>query len=164
LEGAKRYPLKGKELARIVEFLTTHVRGLRVIITGESNGTVIVDRAMNVLRDNPRVYSIQAGVPCWHKPTTLDRTLVLNTNGIVPDTFNRGDVHTVLWTTLKWWLGLCPPEDNPGTILSWLRAPGHDYSWQYLHVSGSIVKFLEENFGVRSNNFLFQGGLECRIK
>lgn len=163
-EGAVRYPLKGKDLARRVEFLTANVPNLRVIIAGESNGSVIVDSAMNILHDNPRVYSIQTGSPCWHRPTMLDKTLLLNDNGLTRDTFNRGNVAVVIWATIKDRLGLYRPEDCPGHVLSWLRAPGHDYSWRYPLVRSAVVTFLEENFGVRSDNLLFQGGLECRIK
>ena len=150
LEAAARYPQKAKELAKRVEFLTDHVPNLKVIVAGESTGTVITDRTMCLLQDNPQVYSIQTGTPFWHKPTVLDKTLLMNSNGKSIDTFSYGDVRAVLWATVKSWFGLSSPEDNPGTLLSWLRAPGHDYSWQYPGVSSEVVKFLEKNFGVKN--------------
>jgi hypothetical protein len=150
IEGATRYPSKAKELATRVEFLTDHIPNLRVIVTGESNGTVISDCTMTILRDNPQVYSIQTGTPFWHKPASLDRTLLMNSNGKTIDTFSYGNVSAVIWATVKNWLGLLSPEDNPGTILSWLRAPGHDYSWEYPGVCVEVMKFLEENFGAQN--------------
>jgi hypothetical protein len=146
-EAATHYPSKAKELAKRVEFLTDHIPDLKVIIAGESTGTVITDNTMSILRDNSRVYSIQTGTPFWHKPTALDRTLVMNSNGKTIDTFSYGNVRAVLWATVKGWFGLSSLEDSPGTILSWLRAPGHDYSWQYPGVCSEVVKFLEANFG-----------------
>lgn len=148
-EAAVRYPLKARELARQVQFLTDHIPNLGVIIAGESNGTVIADSAMRILQDNPQVYSIQTGTPFWHKPTSLDRTLLMNSNGRTIDTFSYGKVSTVIWTTVKGWFGLSSAAEHPGRILSWLRAPGHDYSWQYPGVCAEVVKFLGKNFAVR---------------
>lgn len=143
------YPSKAKNLAYRVEFLTNHIPDLRVIVTGESDGTVISDSAMNILRNNPQVYSIQTGPPFWHKPIMLDRTLVLDNNGRTPDTFSQGDVPTMLWASLKDLLGLPQPEEKSGRILDFLLAPGHDYWWQYPTVYSEITNFLEKNFGFK---------------
>ena len=149
VEVTTRYPSKAKDLAHRVEFLTEHIPDLRVIVAGESNGTVISDCAMNILQDNPQVYSIQTGPPFWHKNVVLDRTLMLYSNGIATDTFSEGDIPVMLWVSLKDWLGLSQPDEVPGTVMRYLRAPGHDYSWQYPQVSFQITGFLEENFGIK---------------
>lgn len=146
-EALARYPHKAKDLAWRVEFLTDHLPNLRIIVAGESTGTVISDKTMVILKDKAQVYSIQTGTPFWHKPTALDRTLLMNSNGRGVDTFSYGNVPAMIWATVKGWFGLTSPEDNPGSILSWLKAPGHDYSWQYPGVCTEVQKFLEENFG-----------------
>jgi hypothetical protein len=146
-EAATRYPHKSKDLAWRVEFLTDHLPNLRVIVAGESTGTVISDKAMGILKDRPQVYSIQTGTPFWYKPTALDRTLLMNSNGRGIDTFSYGNVPAMIWATVKGWFGLTSPKDNPGNILSWLKAPGHDYSWQYPGVCSEVVDFLDDNFG-----------------
>ena len=148
VEMVTSYPAKAKELACRVEFLTNHVPDLRVIVTGESDGAVISDRSMSILRYNPQVYSIQTGPPFWHEPIMLDRTLVLDNNGRTPDSFSRGDIPTMLWVSLKDLLGLPQLEEESGRILKFLRAPGHDYRWQYPKVYSQITDFLEENFGI----------------
>lgn len=148
-ETAGAYSSKAQDLARKVDFLTSHVPDLKVIIAGESNGTIISDSAMSLLKDNPRVYSIQTGPPVWHRTAPLDRTLVLDTNGVVPDTFARGDLPGVIYATIRSMLGLAP-NDNPGRILKFLRAPGHDYRWQYPYVDSQIAGFLEKNFGSKA--------------
>jgi len=149
VEVATRYPSKAKELAKRVEFLTNHLPDLKVIVAGESTGTVISDKTMRMLKDKSQVYSIQTGTPFWHKPTALDRTLLMNSNGRGVDTFSYGNVPAMIWATVKSWFGLTSPDDNPGDILSWLKAPGHDYSWEYPGVCSEVVNFLEKNFGTK---------------
>jgi hypothetical protein len=146
-EAANRYPHKARDQAEQVGFLTHHIPNLKVIIAGESTGTVISDRTMGFLKDEPRVYSIQTGTPFWHKPVALDRTLLMNSNGRGIDTFSRGNIPAMVWATVKSWFGLSSPEENPGDILNWLKAPGHDYSWQYPGVCSAVIDFIDSNFG-----------------
>jgi hypothetical protein len=151
-EVLRQYPSKTRNLASRVEFLARNDPGLKIIVAGESNGSIISDRAMTVLRDNPSVYSIQTGPPFWHRQATLDRTLILNDNGITPDSFSRGDVVTVVWTSLKALFGFTSnEEEEPGRILYFLRAPGHDYRWQYPVVYSEITQFLHDNFGIKAD-------------
>ena len=146
-EAATSYPKKARDLATRIQFLTNNFPNLRVIITGESTGTVISDKTMGILKNDPRVYSIQTGTPFWHKPSALDRTLLMNTNGATIDTFSYGDIPAVVWATVKSCFGISSPDDKPGNILLWLKAPGHDYSWQYPGVYNGVVNFIKKNFG-----------------
>jgi hypothetical protein len=73
---------------------------------------------------------------------------VLDNNGRTPDSFSRGNIPTMLWTSLEDLLGLPQPEEESGRILTFLRAPGHDYRWHYPSVYSQITDFLEENFGI----------------
>jgi len=148
MERITGYPSRAKDLAGRVEFITKHNPGIKVILTGESTGTVICDRVMNILADNPKVYSIQTGPPFWHENTVLDRTLLLTSNGIVPDSFSQGDFWGIIWGNLRYRLGLSQPEDNFGTVPHYVGAPGHDYWWQYPEVCVQITEFLEQNFGI----------------
>lgn len=143
------YSSKAKDLVYRVEFLTDHVPELRVIIAGESNGTIISDYVMSILGDNQQVYSIQTGPPFWHKNIVLARTLLLTDNGITPDSFSRGDFLAMIRGNLKALFGLSQPEDDYGTILHFVDAPGHDYWWQYPEVRLQITNFLEQNFGTK---------------
>jgi hypothetical protein len=146
-EAAARYPRKAWDLSQQVAFLTDHLPDLKIIVAGESTGTVISDKAMGNLKDKPQVYSIQTGTPFWYQPAKMDRTLLMNSNGRGIDTFSHGNLPAMVWATFKGWLGLSSSDDNPGDILSWLKAPGHDYSWQYPGVCSAVVKFLDSNFG-----------------
>lgn len=143
------YPSKAKDLASRVEFLTDNIPNLRVIIAGESNGTVIADKAMSLLKDDSQVYSIQTGPPFWHENLTSDRTLLITSNGIIPDSFSRGDFITMIYSNLRALFRVSQPEDNSGRILYYVRAPGHEYRWQYPEVRSQIVNFLEHNFEIK---------------
>lgn len=147
IEAANRYPHKAKDLADRVQFLADHLPHLKIIIAGESTGTVISEETMGMLKDKPGIYSIQTGPPFWHKPGDLQRTLLINSNGRGLDTFSYGNVPAMVWATVKSWFGLSSANDNPGNILKWLKAPGHDYSWQYPGVCSKVIDFLDENFG-----------------
>lgn len=138
------YNQKARALAARLDFLTSHHPGLKVIMASESNGNIISDRVMALLQDNDRVYGIQTGSPFWYHSESRERTLVMNDNGVVPDSFSRGDFVTMLKANFKAWFGFSWPEDKTGHVLRVVRAPGHDYSWQYPKVSREISDFLEK--------------------
>jgi len=142
------YQSQAKDLASRVEFLTAHIPDLKVILAGESTGTILTDSTMKILVDNQQVYSIQTGPPFWHRTTMLERTLVLTDNGIVPDSFSRGDILTIIWDNLKALFGSSESAGNFGTILRYVEAPGHDYWWQYPGVCSQITDFLRQNFAI----------------
>jgi hypothetical protein len=146
-EAATRYPKKSRDLSLQVEFLTDNLPDLKVILAGESTGTVIAAKTVGLLKDNTQVYSIQTGTPFWYQPEESDRTLLMNSNGRGIDTFSYGNVPAMVWATVKGWFGLTSPDDNPGDILSWLKAPGHHYSWDYPGVSTAVINYLNTNFG-----------------
>jgi hypothetical protein len=122
-EAIYGYYSKANDLSNRVEFLTQHNTDLKVILAGESTGTMICDSAMNLLKDNKRVYSIQTGSPFWQTNTIRDRTIVVNDNGVVPDAFSRGDIFTVVKSSLKSLLGNEPLEGD-GKILPVMNIGG----------------------------------------
>ena len=149
VEMIAHYPSKARDLAARVRFLTDNIPDLRVIVAGESTGTVISESVMSILKDNSQVYSIQSGPPFWHKNLVLDRTMVITNNGIIPDSFSQGDFFAMMLGNVKALFGVSQPEDDSGRILYYVRAPGHEYQWQYPEVRSEILGFLRQNFRVR---------------
>jgi pimeloyl-ACP methyl ester carboxylesterase len=141
LFAVDKYPSKAIDLASRIEFLTRHLPGIKVIVTGMSNGASICEDAMLILRDNQQVYSIQLGPPFWNGSTISDRALVLRSNGIVDDTFSQGDIITIISINVETMLGIS--QEDPGNILLYIGAPGHDYRWQHPAVRSQIIDFLE---------------------
>ncbi len=141
LFAVDKYPPKARELASRIEFLTRHLPGIKVIVTGMSNGASICEDVMLILRDNQQVYSIQLGPPFWNGSTISGRSLVLQSNGIVDDSFSQGDILTIISINVESLLGIS--QDYPGNILLYIGAPGHDYRWQHPEVRSQIIDFLE---------------------
>jgi hypothetical protein len=146
--AAELYPPKTRDLATRVEFLTRNIPGISVILVGQSNGADICEGVMKLLGDNQQLYSIQLGPPFWDKTTGLDsRSLVLRSNGTIPDSFSQGDMFTVIRANLEALFGIS--QKNPGHILFYIGAPGHDYGWQYEAVRSQIISFLEKHWPKR---------------
>jgi hypothetical protein len=143
-EMAVSYNQKARTLAARLDFLTGHNPDIKVIMASESNGNIISDSVMALLQDNDRIYGIQTGSPFWYQSTTLERTLVMNDNGVVPDSFSQGNFPAMIMANFKVWFGLSLPEDNAGHVLHVVQAPGHYYSWQYPKVYREINAFLEQ--------------------
>jgi hypothetical protein len=146
------YSRKSDELACRVEFLTANIPELKVILAGESNGTIISDVVMKDLQNNSQVYSIQTGPPFWRRPAGGERILILDSNGITADSFSDGDILAMVWASLKAMVGIYPPENEHGTVLNVFLAPGHDYRWHHPNVYPQITDFLNRNFGFKSQD------------
>jgi len=142
-------PMKANELAARVDFLTRHLPGLRVILTGESNGAAICEDAMSRLEGNPRVFAIQTGPPFWHRSLPLERSLVIENNGVQPDAFSTGDWVVILRANLEAAFGIY--RGSKGNILLYIGAPGHDYNWDYPTVRTQITEFLAQKFAPAVN-------------
>jgi hypothetical protein len=138
------YPPKAMDLASRVEFLTRHIPGIRVILTGESNGCTICNGAMHILKDNPQVYSIQLGPPFWNNSASSERSLILRSNGVIPDSFSQGNIFTIIRANLEALFGIS--QEYPGNILLYIGAPGHDYQWQHPGVGSQVIQFLNKYF------------------
>jgi hypothetical protein len=138
------YPSKARDLASRVEFLTQNIPGVSIILTGESNGCTICSGAMHILKDNPQVYSIQLGPPFWNDNASSERSLILRSNGIIPDSFSQGNILTIIRANLEAVFGIY--QEHPGNILLYIGAPGHDYQWQHPGVGSKIIQFLNKYF------------------
>lgn len=147
-EILRGYQSKARIMASRVQFLTEHNPNLKVVIVGESTGAQLGGQAADILSHNPQVFGIQIGPPCWYHHADTLRMLVISDNGIVADSFSRGDVLTIITANLSALFGESQAGGDRGTILKYLRAPGHDYWWDYPGVSSQITRFFEENIGI----------------
>jgi hypothetical protein len=95
---------------------------------------------MQILDGNPQVFSIQMGPPFWNNSDNSDQSLIMRTNGIIPDAFSQGDIYTIARANLEALLGIS--QQYPGNILLYIGAPGHDYNWEYPGVGAEIRRFL----------------------
>lgn len=143
--AAGLYPPKAEDLAARVAFVTDNIAGIKVILAGVSNGTLICDGAMDILKDNRQVYSIQLGPPFWNGTATSDRSLIIRNNGVISDSFSQGDFFAIIRANIEALFGLS--QQYPGDLGPYIGAPGHDYNWEYDKVRNQIIDFLWTNFG-----------------
>ena len=137
---AKLSRAKGRELAARVEHLIRHRPSLKVILAGESNGAAMAEDALRFLRNNLRVFSVQTGTPFWAPSKPHPRSLIINHNGVEPDSFSSGNVRRWTEANVKAIFGRY--KSTEGNILFHISAPGHVYSWDYPVVQEKITEFL----------------------
>jgi hypothetical protein len=163
-EDLTHYPSKANVLAAKIDFLTQNIANLQVIITGQSNGAALAGEVANRLKDNSRVYSIQVGIPFWHRAHELSNSLVIDNSGIGSDALTQRNLaaiikgnwgklfilnHVPAFTPVDWFISrafLILTSHNFGLGL---QAPGHEYMWEYPGVGPVIEAFLVKNFGTQ---------------
>mgnify|MGYP001031847701 CR=1 FL=1 len=143
------FSVKSRELAAKVKFLVENVKDIKVIITGASMGAVFCSEVMGLLKADLRAYSIEAGMPFWHRDSTSARTLSINDNGVTPDALSSGSIRAIARSCFLApfrWLGSRLRGEHV-TLSGCANVPGHEYYWDYPGVQSQIRAFLEENFG-----------------
>lgn len=162
-EQLTHYPSKARKLAAKIDFLTQQVVDLRILIAGQSNGAAFAGEVAKCLEGTPGVYSIQVGIPFWHRVPEVGRSLVIEGSGVGFDALAERDFLTLLEAN---WVKLFVMGQAPYfTPVDWLitravlvfgaygfnlglDAPGHEYMWEYPGVGPVIEAFLVESFGV----------------
>ncbi len=137
-------PLKSRELALRIEFLTRHLPGIQVIVAGESNGSGIVEETIRKLKDNHRVFAIQTGPMVVQRRIDFERSLVTRHNGKRPDSLSNGDFFTIIRANLEDLMGI--EQECMGEALFYIGAPGHHYPWEHEALREKISSFLYRHF------------------
>ena len=160
-EQLTHYPSKAKELAAKIDFLTHHVAGLKIIVTGQSNGGAFAGEVIKHLEDNQEVYSIQVGIPFWHRASKNSRSLVIDNNGVGADALTERDIlrllkanavkifilnHVPSFTPIDWLISRAILVFGPYNLGLGLQAPGHEYMWEYPGVGPVMEAFLVKHF------------------
>jgi hypothetical protein len=162
-EDLTDYPSKSKVLAAKIDFLTQNISNLKVIVTGQSNGAAFTGEVANRLKNNPKVYSIQVGIPFWHRVHEVARSLVIDNSGIGSDALADRDMvaiiksnwgkllilnHVPSFTPVDWFISRAALILTSYKFGLGLLAPGHEYMWEYPGVGPVIEAFLVNNFSI----------------
>jgi hypothetical protein len=142
---------QAKTLAAALEFIGNHLRNLKIILIGASQGAAFSNAAMRELGDFSQVYSIELGTffPHMSRRVITERTLAVDSNGIMPDPMCNRD----LWKGFKSYVTApyrwvkSRIDGKPEKFTYCINAPGHDYNWEYPEVQRRIIDFLKANFG-----------------
>jgi hypothetical protein len=150
-EQAKFFENKAKILAAGLDFLHRHNEKLTVIMIGVSQGAAFTNSVVQVLNDKERIFDIELGLPFPYKSRRVvtEKTLALDSNGLMPDALMEWDVSTILRTYLtapfRWLKYRFQGKNIKFTYC--INVPGHDYNWDYPEVQRQVEDFLRTNFG-----------------
>jgi hypothetical protein len=162
-EQLTHYPSKARRLAAKIDFLTQQITDLKIIVTGQSNGAAFAGEVIKHLEENPGVYSIQVGIPFWHRVSKASRSLIIDNNGVGADALAQRDLlrllkanlaeifiinHVPSFTPIDWVISRAILVFLPYEFGLGLQAPGHEYMWEYPGVGPVIEAFLVENFSM----------------
>lgn len=143
---------KARIMAAELEFVTRHLSNLRVIMIGVSQGAAFSDSvAQNLNGEKNRVFSIELGMPFPYKSRRVitERTLALDSNGLMPDALMSWNMPTIfrayLSAPVRWMKFRLQGKQVKFTYC--INLPGHDYNWDYPEVQHKIESFLDTNFG-----------------
>jgi len=156
------FAVTARELSAIVEFIIQDNPQIEIIITGLSHGGAYTDAVMKHLQSKPQVIEqvigIEGGPPFYQVCRSSDRTLVLTSNGIVPDNWSQGNrwiiVSKAVIGTFEWLIDRFPwianeerKQEKHDRHAYYIQTPGHEYAWDgYPELSSQIIDFLHRHF------------------
>ncbi|MBI2849919.1 MAG: hypothetical protein HYX80_02615 [Chloroflexi bacterium] len=152
-EQTRFFTSKAKIMAAELEFVVRHYNNLRVVMIGVSQGAAFSNAVTQRLNGLDRVYSIELGIPFPYKSKRVmtERTLALDSNGLMPDALMEWNVPIITRTyfsaPFRWVKHRLHGEKVKFTYC--INLPGHDYNWDYPEVQRQIEDFLKTKFGVK---------------
>jgi hypothetical protein len=142
---------KARIMAAEMKFITEHLTDLKIIMIGVSQGAAFSNAVLQNMDGQERIFSIELGTPFFYKSRRVitDRTLTLDSNGLMPDSLMEWNVPVILKTYLgapfRWAKYKLQGKNIKFTYC--INVPGHDYNWDYPEVQRQIEEFLLTKFG-----------------
>jgi hypothetical protein len=142
---------KARVMAAEMKFITEHLTDLKIVMIGVSQGAAFSNAVLQKMDGQERIFSIELGTPFFYKSRRVitDRTLTLDSNGLMPDSLMEWNVPVILKTYLgapfRWAKYKLQGKNIKFTYC--INVPGHDYNWDYPEVQRQIEEFLLKKFG-----------------
>jgi hypothetical protein len=140
---------KAKILSNGLEFLTSHLKGLTVILLGVSQGATFANAVMQKSNGLSQVFSIELGMmlPFSFRRKLTERTLSIDGNGEVPDALTQGNLiigfRAFVSTPFRWIIYRLKGKRVKFTYC--INVPGHNYDWlAYPQVRQKVENFLHD--------------------
>ncbi|MFC1988866.1 hypothetical protein ACFLVJ_03435 [Chloroflexota bacterium] len=150
-EQTRFFVNKARIMAAELEFITRHCKNLQVVMVGVSQGAAFSNAVSQNLNGFNQIFTIELGLPFPYKSRRVitERTLVLDSNGLMPDALMEWNVPTIVTTYLgapfRWMKYRLNGKRIKFTYC--VNVSGHDYNWDYPEVQRQIGEFLTLNFG-----------------
>jgi len=142
------FDFSSNNLAQEVNFLAEKLPDKKIILTGLSNGSTLVNRTYEKISEEDRdsVYTITAGAPFWVETVKSENALLINNNG--KDTLAKGDIKSLflalIETPFRWVFSKLNGQNL--TLVQAAHAHGHDYPWSSPEINSQIISFLSSKF------------------
>lgn len=160
LKEEGRFFFKGRSnkvelMAAELKFITEHLKNLKVLLIGASQGAAFSNAVVRQLGELPQVYSIELGIFFAHmsRRNITERTLAIDSNGEMPDPMANRNLKAgfkaYLFAPFRW--AKYQLQGKPEKFSYCINAPGHNYDWKYPEVRRQITEFLNRNFSNHSN-------------
>jgi len=146
---------KVKLMAAELKFITEHLKNLKVLLIGASQGAAFSNAVVRQLGEFPQVYSIELGIFFAHMSRRIitKRTLAIDSNGEMPDPMANRNLKAgfkaYIFAPFRWIKYQL--QGKPEKFSYCINAPGHNYDWKYPEVRRQITEFLNLNFGTNNN-------------
>ena len=154
-EQTRFFANKASVMAAEMKFITEHLTDLKIVMIGVSQGAAFSNAVLQKMDGQERIFSIELGTPFFYrsKRVVSDRTLTLDSNGLMPDSLMEWNVPVILRTYLgapfRWVKYKLQGKNIKFTYC--INVPGHDYNWDYPEVQRQIEEFLQQKFGNNSD-------------
>ena len=150
-EQTRFFANKARVMAAEMSFITEHLTNLKIVMIGVSQGAAFSNAVLQEMDGQERIFSIELGTPFFYKSRRVitDRTLTLDSNGLMPDSLMEWNVPVILRTyftaPFRWAKYKLQRKNVKFTYC--INVPGHDYNWDYPEVQRQIEEFLLTKFG-----------------
>jgi hypothetical protein len=142
---------RAEVFAEELNFITTNLPGLKIVLVGASQGAAFDNAVMTHLENAGSVYSIELGTFFAHMRRRIltQHNLAIDSNGLMSDPM----CHRDLWKGTKSYFKafvLWFKYEAHGKHVKFtdcINTPGHEYQWDYPEVHGRITKFLTNVLG-----------------
>jgi len=152
-EQSRFFENKSIIMAAELKFVADHFKNLQIVMIGVSQGAAFSNAVSQNLNGLNRVSNIEIGAPFYYKSKLVldEKTLSLNSNGLMPDALMEWNIPTILKTyfsaPFRWAKYRLQGKKIKFTYC--INLPGHDYNWDYPEVQRQIEEFLEMKFGTK---------------
>ena len=144
---------RAQVMAEELRFIVQRKEGLRIVLTGASQGAAFDNAVMQKLGGLERVYSIELGTffPHMKRRTVTPRTLAIDSNGLMRDPMCQRDLwagtRSYIKAFYRWFKYKL--QGKPVKFTHCINTPGHEYLWEYPAVHTNIAEFLAAQFGAK---------------
>lgn len=154
-EQARYFAGKARIMAAELDLVTKHLKELRVVMVGVSQGAALSNAVLQYSGQSDRLCSIEVGLPFPYqrRRVVTEKTLILNSNGVEPDAVMEWDIikmSQAFFTAPVRWMKY-RFQHKPKKFSYCINVPGHDYNWDYPEVQRRIEDFFTVNFGTKKN-------------